>query len=157
MEFFARRVTFQFDLVCIMDQAIQNTVGQGRVADLFVPALDGDLAGQDGRAQLVAIVANFQKVAALGFCQRRVDPIVNHQYIDLGQASQKAAQAAVGTGQSQIAEQFGRLAEEGGESVPASLFGQGTSEPRFSDPSGTQQKNLLMLLHPGRVLGEGAN
>src|SRR5215472_6896183 len=50
-----------------MDQPVQNAVGQGRGADLLMPALDRDLAVEDRRVQLVAIFANFQEVAALRF------------------------------------------------------------------------------------------
>src|SRR6516165_11974086 len=112
MEFFAGRVALQFDLVRIMDQPVKNAVGQGRVADLLMPALDRDLAGEDRRVQLVAIFANLQEVASLRFRQGGVGPIVDHQQVDLGQASQKAAQAAVSAGQNQIAEQFGCPSKE---------------------------------------------
>ena len=53
MEFFAGRVALQFDLVRIMDQPVKNAVGLGWVADLLMPALDRDLAGEDRRVQLV--------------------------------------------------------------------------------------------------------
>ena len=104
MEFLAGRLTLQFDVVGIVHQPVQNAVGQSGVADLLVPALDRDLAGEDRRVQLVAVFANFQEVTALGFRQGGIGPIVDDQQVDLGQPSQKVAQAAIGAGHSQIAE-----------------------------------------------------
>lgn len=66
-------------------------------------------ASEDDGPQLVAIFANFQEIAAFRFRQGSIGPIIDDQYVDLGQASQKAAQAAVGAGQGQIAEQLGYL------------------------------------------------
>src|SRR6202008_3018785 len=115
IEILARRVPLQFDLVGVMNQPIQNTVGQRGVADLFMPSLNRDLAGEDGGPQLVAIFANFQEIAAFSVRQGSIGPIVDDQHVDLGQTTQEAAQAAIGAGQCQITEQLGCLTKEGGE------------------------------------------
>ena len=105
----------------VVNEAIQNTVGQRRIADLLVPLGDGQLAGEDRRAHLVAVLADFQEVP-LALPERRMQPIVHDQHIDAGQPGQLVSQAAVGAGQSQFAKQFGDADEESGETIPASLL-----------------------------------
>ena len=52
--------------VSVVNEAIQDSVAEGGVADNFVPMFDGDLAGDDGRCATVAIIEDLQKVAPFG-------------------------------------------------------------------------------------------
>jgi hypothetical protein len=49
-----------------VDEAIADGVGMGGLADQVVPARDRDLAGDDGRAALGAIIEDLEQIAALG-------------------------------------------------------------------------------------------
>ena len=44
----AQAVAEEIEAVGVMDEAVENGVGIGRVADHGVPILDGELAGYDG-------------------------------------------------------------------------------------------------------------
>jgi hypothetical protein len=68
----------------IMHEPVEDALGQGRIADLLMPASEGKLASQDRGAELVAIFADFEEVATLGFGQRSHGPIIHHEHIDLG-------------------------------------------------------------------------
>ncbi len=59
-----------------VNDAIQNRVAQGGIADNFVPMFDGDLAGDDGRGATVAIIKDLQKVAPFGRIENRQTPII---------------------------------------------------------------------------------
>ena len=48
----------------VVDQAIQDAVGDGRVADLIMPMRDRDLAGEHGGTIGITIVTDFEKVSA---------------------------------------------------------------------------------------------
>lgn len=61
----------------IVDRAVEDAVGQGVIVDLLVPLADGELRGEDQRARLVAIFADFPEVAALGFVQRCHGPVIH--------------------------------------------------------------------------------
>ena len=56
--------------VSVVDEAIQDSVAEGGVADNVVPMFDGDLAGDDGRGATVAIIKDLQKVAPFGRIER---------------------------------------------------------------------------------------
>jgi len=49
-----------------VNEAIQDRIAQGWVADDVVPMFDGDLAGDDGGGTTVAIIEDLQKVAPFG-------------------------------------------------------------------------------------------
>ena len=49
--------------VSVVNEAIQDGVAEGWVADNVVPMFDGDLAGDDGGGATVAIIEDLQKVA----------------------------------------------------------------------------------------------
>ena len=103
----AHRIASHFDAVGVVHQAVQDAVGGGGVADLFVPARDRELRSEDGRAGLIAILADFPEVVAFGFGQRSHGPVVDDENVDTAESCENATQAAVGAGDGQIAEQRG--------------------------------------------------
>jgi hypothetical protein len=55
--------------VRVMHQSVKDGVAQSGVSDDAVPFLHGDLAGDEGRSQVVSVVRDFQEVPALFFGQ----------------------------------------------------------------------------------------
>ena len=55
----------ELQAMSVVNEAVQDSVAQGWVANDVVPEFDGDLAGDDGRGAPVAIVEDLQKVAPL--------------------------------------------------------------------------------------------
>ena len=49
----------------VVDDPVENGVGQCRVADDLVPVVDRHLAGDDQRAGAIAILDDFQQIALL--------------------------------------------------------------------------------------------
>jgi len=47
----------------VVDEPVEDGVGQGRVADHLVPACDRELPGDDRRADIVAVLEDFQDIA----------------------------------------------------------------------------------------------
>ena len=52
--------------VGVMDEAVQDGIGQGRIADGLVPVLHRELAGDNRGAAAVAVFEDFQQVASFG-------------------------------------------------------------------------------------------
>ena len=63
--FFAHALAGEFDAIGVVDEAVEDGVGDGGIADDFVPVVDGHLAGDDGRAALVAVLDDLEEIAAL--------------------------------------------------------------------------------------------
>ena len=47
-----------------MNQAVEDGIGDGGIADVFMPVFDGKLAGHDGRAGAVAVFDDLQEVSS---------------------------------------------------------------------------------------------
>ena len=134
----------------VVDEAIQDAVGNGGIADLIVPMGDGYLAGQNRRARGVTIIADFQKVATFVMGQRRHGPVIDDQNIGVGKVIQQFGEAAVGAGHGQIAQQAWRSGIESGKAVTNRLLGKGASQEAFSNAGWAGQNQVVMLSHPFR-------
>ena len=55
----------------VVDDAVEDRVGEGGLVDDGVPSLDGQLAGDDDRSGAVAVLDDFHEIAAL----RRGQPV----------------------------------------------------------------------------------
>ncbi len=49
-------------LVGVVDEAIQDGIGQGRIIDEFMPVIDRELAGNQGGVHTVAVVQQFEYI-----------------------------------------------------------------------------------------------
>jgi hypothetical protein len=67
----------------VMDEPVEDAIGQSGIANLFVPAPDWELRSQDRRAYPVAVFADLPEVAALGVAQGSHGPVIDHQHLNL--------------------------------------------------------------------------
>src|SRR3954452_10579458 len=105
----------------MVQQAVENRVGHGRIADDLVPAIDRYLAGDDGRASLVTILDDLQQVTALLVIELLRAPIVDDEQVDPGEAAQQLGVAAITTRQDKGREQPRRAVVGDREVLPAGL------------------------------------
>src|SRR3546814_14708703 len=101
-----------------------------RVADDHVPAVDRNLAGDDDRSCLVAILDDLQEIAALLGVERLRSPVVEDEQVEAGERAQHASVAAVGAGERQGGEQPRPAVIVDGEILPA----EGPRPPAFAAP-----------------------
>ncbi len=72
----AQALSGQFDAIGVVDDAVEDGVGEGGNADQIVPAGDGNLAGDDERAFVVAVLDDLQQIARLAGAERLRSPII---------------------------------------------------------------------------------
>jgi hypothetical protein len=53
-----------------VDEVVEDGVGESGVPDDFMPGLEGELTGHQGRAAAVAVLQHLQQVASLGVGER---------------------------------------------------------------------------------------
>jgi len=92
----------------VMDEAVQDGVRQGRIAEGLMPMGHWQLAGNDRRAALVALVEQLQQIAAALIIEDRQPPVVEHQDIDLGDVGHELEVAPVGPRQGELSNSRGR-------------------------------------------------
>ena len=93
------------NLVCAVEKAIKDCVGKGRIADVLVPMLDGQLASEERGARADAIIEQFEQIGALARTDGRNREIINNHEVHLGDGSQALAEAAVGVTEAEFIEQ----------------------------------------------------
>jgi len=69
-------LSFEFDAVGVVDEAIEDCVGDGGISDDFVPAVDGQLAGDDDRASFISVLDDLEQITALIGVERLWPPII---------------------------------------------------------------------------------
>lgn len=101
----AQALAGEFDTVDVMDQPVEDGVGEGWVADDVMPGVDGELAGDDCRGASVAVLEDLEQVAALGGGERREAPVVEDQQFGAGDGLEGAGVSAVASGERQRLEE----------------------------------------------------
>jgi hypothetical protein len=97
----------EVEAVGVVDQAIEDGIGVGRVADQLMPAVDRQLAGDNGGAAAVAVIEDLQKVVTGSGIERLEAPIVEDEQIDAAKRAQQAQVASVAAGERKIGEEPG--------------------------------------------------
>src|SRR5208337_3507075 len=130
--FLAHAFAFELDPVRVMDDAVEDGVGIGGIADEIVPFLDGRLAGDDGGAAAIALLDEFEEVVAGRGVENLQTKIVEDEHLGADQRPKEPGMAAVAAGEREFAEQFGQTLIEHRAVVPAGLVAKRTSEPRLA-------------------------
>jgi len=112
-----------------MDQAIEDGVGQGGIADVVMPVFDGQLAGDEGGGAAVTIFDDLQQVSAVAVIHGSKSQVIDDEDLDLGQFDEKLSVAAVGPCEGHLLEEPGVSAQvESAISFQAGLVCQGAGE-----------------------------
>jgi hypothetical protein len=113
-------------------EAVEDGIGDGGIDDHLVPVIDRELTGHDGRAAAVAIVDDFEQVAALLRGQRRQPPVVEDQKLDTGEALEEACIASIAACQRKRVEQAWDAMVEHRSVVTACLVAERAGEPALA-------------------------
>src|SRR5437773_1125423 len=88
----------------VVQQAVADRVGQGRLAEVVVP-LGGWQLARDDRVGAIAILQELEEVAALRILDRRQPPVVDDEDIEAGELGEQADVGAIGPGQGELVEE----------------------------------------------------
>src|SRR5271169_1947771 len=117
----------------VVDEAVEDGVGVGRIADHLMPFVDRNLAGEEGRAAAVAFFEDLVEVAAGAGIERVETPIVEDEKLDAVEAAHDPGIAPVAASEREIGEQLGDALIEDRAVVAAGLVAEGTGKPTFAD------------------------
>src|SRR5258708_38781757 len=92
----SKALSFEFNAVGVVDEAIEDCVGDGGVADDFVPAIDGQLAGDDDRTSFISVLDDLEQVAALIGVERLRSPVVQNEQIETSDSAQHLGITSIG-------------------------------------------------------------
>ena len=86
------------------EQAVEDSVGDSRVAETFVPVTDWQLRRSDHRAP-ATVLDDFQKVGGLVIGVRAKEQIIQDQHVDPSEVRHQLGQAPVSTRDAEIIEE----------------------------------------------------
>src|ERR1700676_1722943 len=118
--------TMKFEPIGIVDDAIQDGVREGRLADDVVPFISGKLAGDERRAVAMAVLDDLHQIASLAGGGPLRAPVVEDQQIGFDQRTKQAREATVAVGEFQIGEQPRHAGVDDRVAVPTRLLGKCT-------------------------------
>ena len=81
-----------------MDKSVEDSIGQGVIADDGIPLVDGQLAGYQGGGGPVTVVHDMHEVVALCGVEGLHAPVIEDEQPGLGELAQECVVAAVGLG-----------------------------------------------------------
>jgi hypothetical protein len=146
-------VAFEGQPVSVVDELVEDGVGDGWIGDGLMPLLDRQLAGDDGRAAAVAIIDDLEEVASLIGGQTGEPPIVEDEQFDAGDGFEQACMAAVAAREGERVEQPWHPVIEHRAIVSAGRVRQGTvaRRPSPSTFSAMQRRPALESLRASAV------
>jgi hypothetical protein len=146
--FLSHGISFQIDFVSIVDNAIEDRIGDGGVLNEFMPVIYGKLAGDKSGAKAVAVIDEFQEIAALFCIEFTHSPIIQQQEMSFGDGGEEFAIAAISFGDQEILEESGDSQIEGGETFSASLVSECAGKKGFTGPCGAGNDEVMVLFDP---------
>ena len=146
--FFAHGFSFEGNFVGVVDEAVEDGVGQGGVANDLVPVVDGNLAGDEGGASVVAVFNDLEEVASLFVRQARHPPVIQDQEVGLGIGVHELGVASVAFGDGEILEEPGNAQIQGGMSFAAGFVSQGAGQVALTGTGGPGDEAVVALADP---------
>jgi hypothetical protein len=107
-------VAGEIDPVRVVDDAIEDRVGVGGIADQLVAFVGGDLDGDDRRLAAVALFKNLEEVVTSGGVERLEPPVVEDEQLNAAERPLDARIATVATSERKVSEQLGNTLVENG-------------------------------------------
>ena len=126
---FSEGIAAKLDAVGVVDDAVEDGVGQGRIADQIMPAVHRDLAGDQRGAAAVAFLGDLQQIAPLLRAERFQPPVVQDQQLHSAERPHQPGVAAIAVRQCQIGEQAGDTLVEHRVIVAARFMSERAGEP----------------------------
>lgn len=79
----------------VVNKAVKDGIGVGRIADNFVPGRDGKLTGDNCGAAAVAVFEYLEKIMACLVIERLQAPIVQYQELNVTKSALKPGIPAI--------------------------------------------------------------
>ena len=151
---FSHRSSFEFELVGVVDEAVENRVGEGWVANPVVSFFDRELAGDQGGTGGVSVLEEFEQVAAMVSVELGEAEVVKDDEVELGERGEQLGIGSVAAGDGNVVQQPREAQVQRGESVAAGLMGERAGEPGLADAARSGDEDVEVLAQPAPG-GEG--
>lgn len=128
----------------VVDDPVEDGVGIGRMVDDLVPAVHGDLAGDDGRLSAVPILQDLEEVMAGGIVERFQAPVVEDQELGTREGAHDPGVSTIAAGGGEIGKELGDPLIEDGSVVAAGAVADGGRQPTLPHAGRAGQDQIVV-------------
>ena len=132
----------------VMHEAVEDRVGEGRIADDLMPGIDRQLAGDQRRAGAITVLDDLHEVAPLVGREPVWAPVIEDQQIGLGKRAEQTREAAVSVGQFEIGKEARHTCVMHRIAITAGSLRQRAAEPRLADAARSGDQQIAMFGNP---------
>src|SRR5271163_3525861 len=144
----AQALAREFDAVGVVNDAVEDGVGEGGNANQVVPSVDWNLTGDDERSLVVTIFDDFEHISCLVGYHRLWSPIVQDEQFDSGDGSQQPGVTGVAMRDGQVGEQSGHAHVENGDVFSARLVAERAGEPALAQAACARYEEIAPFGDP---------
>ena len=120
-----------------MDQAVADRIGDAGLPNRRVPGGRRQLAGDESRRAFAPIFNDLQQVTAFRIGERREEPIIDREEIELGVFRQKPGIRSVAATDGELVQEPRRPDVGGREAMATGALHERRRQPRLPDPGRT--------------------
>ena len=131
-----------------MNEAVEDGVGIGWIADDFMPTVDGKLRGDHGGAAPIAIFEDFKEIVPGGGIERLQPPVVENEKISAAEVAQKTRMTSIAARQGKVCKEPGDTLVEHRPVVTAGLVTECRSKPALAGAGWTGDCQIVVAIDP---------
>ena len=131
-----------------MNQAVADRVGDAGLANRRVPGGRRQLTGDERGRAFTAIFDDLEEVAAFGIGERRQEPIVDGEQIELGEFREEPRVGPIAATDRELVQQARRPHVGRREAVPTGALDKRRREPAFPDPRRPRDQQIVVVANP---------
>ena len=124
---------FELEAVSVVDEAIEDGIGEGRLADEVVPGFDGELAGHQRRRAAMPLLDDLHEIASLTSGEAVGTEIVQNEQIDLGERTEETVEVAVTVRELELCEEARHARVVCSIALAAGPLSKGAGQPGLSE------------------------
>jgi len=144
----AQTVALELQAMGVVDDAVEDGVGESGLADQVMPAVDRDLTGNQRSATAIAVLDDFEHVVTLLGPEWLKPPIVEDQQLDTAKGAHQSRVAAIAASECKIAEHPRHALIEHRAVVATGLVAECASQPTFADAGGWRRAAAVRRFQP---------
>ena len=143
----------------VVEEAVEDGVAEGGIADDIVPVFDRDLAGEQRATAGIAVVEDLEEVVSSLARERSEPPVVENEEPRPGEPLDELGIRTVPPGEGEFVEKAGDAVVAGGDAEAAGLVAERAGQIGFSRPGRAGNEHGLAVPDPlpgGEAEHEGA-
>ena len=131
-----------------MDEAIEDGVGDRRIAEIRVPLIARELARDDRRARAVAILHYLKEILALDVGHGGEAPVVEDQDVDARQPREHGRVGAIGARERQFLKEARQAPIERPVALPTRVLAERAPQVRLADAGRAGDEDIAVFGDP---------